>query len=76
MLRRRDDQTKNDKSEPKYDRLQAARDIRELRAIQRELEERRMEIQFNLRAYTGGLVFRETAKLNKKATVASILKKS
>lgn len=59
----------------KYDRVQAARDIRELKLIQRELEARRMEIQFNLRAYTGGLVYRETAKLNKKATAANILKK-
>ena len=72
LLARRDD-GKSDN--PKYDRIQAAKDIRELRAIQKELEERRMEMQFNLRAYTGGLVYRETAKLNKKATVASILKR-
>lgn len=73
LMQRRVD--KGDERDAKYDRLQAARDIKELKAIQRELEARRMEIQFNLRAYTGGLVYRETAKLNKKATVANILKK-
>lgn len=71
LMRRREDAS----ADAKYDRVQAARDIRELKAIQRELEARRMEIQFNLRAHTGGLVYRETAKLNKKATAANVLKK-
>lgn len=71
LLNRRDEKSEN----PKYDRVQAAKDIKELKAIQHELEQRRYEIQYNLRANTGGLLYRETAKLNKKATTANILKK-
>lgn len=77
LLRRKDEKHSPDNAaSAKYDRLQAARDIRELRAIQRELEERRMEIQFNLRAHTGALIYREMAKINKKATAANILKRA
>jgi hypothetical protein len=71
MLNRRDEKSDN----PKYDRVQAARDLRELKLIQKELEQRRYEIQFNLRAHTGALVYRETNKLNRNATVSHLLRK-
>ncbi|CAF0934971.1 unnamed protein product [Brachionus calyciflorus] len=62
LLNRRNNRNEN----PKYDKIQAAKDLRELKAIHREIEQRRYEIQFNIRAYTGGLKFRETAKLHNK----------
>ena len=66
---------RNLKSEDaKYDKHQAAKDIRELKAIQAELEQRRIELQYNLRANTGGLIFRETKKLNARKKL-SIIKK-
>lgn len=64
---------RNDKNDnPKYDKLQAAKDLRELKAIQREIEQRRYEIQFNIRAYTGGLKFRETSKLHSRKTLSNV----
>lgn len=72
LVNRRDEKSDN----PRYDRLQAAKDLQELKAIQKELEQRRYEIQFNLRAHTGGLVYRETKKLAKSATVSNVLKKN
>lgn len=70
LLNRRDNKSDN----PKYDKLQAAKDLRELKAIQREIEQRRYEIQFNIRAYTGGLKFRETAKLHNKKKTSNVSK--
>ena len=70
MLQKRDHRNEN----PKIDKLQAARDIKELRILEKELEQRRMELQYNFRSYTGTIKYRETAKLNSKATVANILK--
>lgn len=70
LLARRNDKSLN----PKYDKLQAAKDIRELKAIHREIEQRRYEMQYNIRAYTGGLVFRETAKLNARGRIGNVLK--
>ena len=64
----------NKSEDPTYDKIQAARDIRELKAIQRELEQRRIELQYNLRAHTGGIVFRETKKLNSRAKLSYVKK--
>ncbi len=65
---------KTDSSNPKQDRAQAARDINELRKLEREVNERRAELQHNFKATTGArLVYRETAKLNSKATVGQVL---
>ena len=61
-------------SEPAYDRMEAARDLRELKAIQRELEQRRAELQFNLKAHTGGIIYRETKKLNARAKLSFVKK--
>jgi hypothetical protein len=55
---------------PKLDRIQAARDLRELKKLEKELNQRRSELQHNYKATTGSkLVYRETAKLNSKATL-------
>ena len=70
LLKKRELRNEN----PKIDKLQAARDIKELRILEKELEQRRMELQHNFRSYTGTIKYRETAKLNAKATVANILK--
>ena len=70
------DRRNNKSSNPKDDRIQAAKDLRELKAIEKELEQRRQEMQHNLRATTGTLGHREMAKLNSKATMAHILKSS
>ena len=59
----------------KADRLQAEKDIRDLKKLEKELENRRMELQHNIRSTTGNIVYREMAKLNKKPTLESILKK-
>jgi hypothetical protein len=60
----------------KMDRIQAAKDIRELRKLEKELNERRSELQHNFKSSTGGqLVYRETAKLNAKATISHVLSK-
>jgi hypothetical protein len=63
---------RNNKSQdPTYDKIQAAKDIRELKAIQQELEMRRTELQYNVRAETGGIIFRETRKLNARAKLSN-----
>ncbi len=73
ILARRQNKPSQD---PKYDKFQATKDIRELKAIQAELEQRRVELQYNLRAYTGGMIFRETKKLNSRVKLANIMKYS
>ena len=70
LLQKRENRNEN----PKIDKFQAARDIKELRILEKELEQRRMELQHNFRSYTGTIKYRETAKLTSKATVANILK--
>lgn len=72
LLARRQNQSTN----PLEDKLQAARDIRELKAIQREIEQRRQELQYNLRAYTGGMIFKETKKLNSRAKLSFVMRKN
>ena len=64
----------NKSLDPAYDKAQAARDIRELKAIQQELEMRRTELQYGVRAQTGGILFRETRKLNARAKLSHVRK--
>ncbi len=62
---------------PKLDRIQAARDLRELKKLEKELNQRRSELQHNYKATIGGqLINRETAKLNSKATIGHVLNKA
>lgn len=58
----------------KYDRIQAAKDIKELKRIHNEIKGRCAEMQFNVRTVTGNLIYRETKKMNHRATVSNILK--
>ena len=71
LLSKRNFQSEN----PKHDRIEAARDIKELKTLEKELEQRRMELQHNFRSYHGNLLYRETAKLNAKAHISNVLKK-
>ena len=65
---------KNNKSiNPKKDRIQAARDLKELKYIEKELGQRRRELQYN---FKGNMVYKEQAKLNAKVSVENILKMS
>ena len=64
----------NKSTNPKHDRFQAARDLKELKLIEKELSKRRSELQHNFRSFTGDYHYKETAKLDAKATVANILK--
>jgi hypothetical protein len=64
----------NKSQDPTYDKVQAARDIRELKAIQQELEARRTELQYGVRAETGGILYRETRKLNARAKLSHVRK--
>lgn len=43
-----------------------------LKAIEKELEQRRMELQYRFRAYTGDLTYTETEKINSRAKVARL----
>ena len=67
LLQKRENRNEN----PKIDKWQAARDIKELKILEKELEQRRMELTYGT---TNKIKYRETAKLNSKATVANILK--
>ncbi len=68
-------QTDTTFSSAKKDRIEAAKDIRELKMIEKELEQRRMELQYNYKAYTGSnLAYKEMAKINASAKVENFLR--
>jgi hypothetical protein len=64
LMQRQSDGT-NISNNPKKDRLQAVRDLKELKSIKQELEQRRAEIQHNHRTYTGDLIYKDKIKLNR-----------
>jgi hypothetical protein len=68
-------QTDTKYTSAKNDRLDAAKDIRELKSIEKELEQRRMELQYNYKAYTGSsLAYQEMAKINASANVNNFVR--
>ena len=69
-MNRRNNQSLN----PKHDRIQAAKDLRELKSIQKEVEQRKFELQHNFRNVTGDLLYKEIGNKNSKITVENILK--
>ena len=72
LLARRSNKGVN--SNPKNDRQQAARDLKELKLIEKELSKRRSELQHNFRSFTGDVHYKELAKLDSKTNLAAIIK--
>ena len=65
--------SKGRSSNPKNDRLQAAKDLKELKLIEKELVKRRSELQHNFRSFTGDVHYNELKKLDNKNNLAAIL---
>lgn len=65
--------SKGPSSNPKNDRVQAARDLKELKLIEKELVKRRSELQHNFRSFTGDVHYNELKKLDSKTNLAAIL---
>ena len=74
MLARRSNTNAAKSSNPKNDRHQAARDLKELKLIEKELTKRRSELQHNFRSFTGDVHYKELAKLDAKTNLSAILK--
>lgn len=65
---------KGNSSNPKNDRLQAAKDLKELKLIEKELTKRRSELQHNFRSFTGDVHYKELAKMDAKTNINAIIK--